>query len=97
MTDQINQSDWRTWLAQQLTDIRLSDKEAASVVAWHPSISDEWKAAAPKPATTPPDEMVALELAARNFPDGPGARIRLAMAALNYARAAIAAITEGRG
>ena len=53
--------------------------------------------AAPKPATTPPDEMVALELAARNFPDGPGAKERLAMAALNYARAAIAALTEGRG
>ena len=53
--------------------------------------------AAPKPATTPPDEMVALELAARNFPDGPGAKERLAIAALNYARAAIAALTEGRG
>ena len=50
-----------------------------------------------KPAPTPPDEMVALELAARNFPDGPGAKERLAIAALNYARAAIAAITEGRG
>ena len=53
-------------------------------------------AAAPKPPTTPPDEMVALELAARNFPDGPGAKERLAIAALNYARAASAAITEGR-
>ena len=55
------------------------------------------KARDAKPPTTPPDEMVALELAARNFPDGPGAKERLAIAALNYARAGIAAITEGRG
>ena len=51
MTDQINQSDWRTWLARQLTDPRLSDQEVASVVAWHPSISDEWKGC---PGSTPP-------------------------------------------
>ena len=91
MTDQL---DWRTWLAQKLTDPHLSDKEVASVVAWHPSISDEWKAA----VATAPDEMFALVLAARNLPYGPGAREWLAKSdALNYARAGIAAITEGRG
>ena len=37
--------------ARQLTDARLSDQEVASVVAWHPSISDEWKGC---PGSTPP-------------------------------------------
>ena len=104
MTDQINQPDW-VMVPREPTEAMIEagwiDKEDVDP----DDIYCAMIAAAPKPApepattfaTTAPDEMVALEMAARNFPGGPGARIRLAMAALNYARAAIAALTEGRG
>ena len=98
MTDQINQSDW-VMVPRVPTEAMLS-AAVAVVPTWDdPTSRNKWAAmiaAAPKPPTTPPDEMVALELAARNFPDGPGAKERLAIAALNYARAAIAALTEGK-
>ncbi len=40
MTDPLN---WREWLVRQLRDDCLSDKEVASILAWHPAITDEWR------------------------------------------------------
>ncbi len=40
MTDPLH---WREWLVRQLRDDRLSDKEVASILAWHPAITDEWR------------------------------------------------------
>ena len=87
---------------------------AIDLPPWYPSISDEWNAAAPKPPTTPPDEMV--ENVARIIdPDAwavmdryLGEVLRLKNSGYDpdnfkdkksmiKARAAIAAITEGRG
>ena len=40
-------NEWRVWMARQLLDSRLTDKEAYGCVVWQPEISDIWKAAHP--------------------------------------------------
>lgn len=36
-------SEARRWLARQLMDPALSDSEVFGIVAYHPSVKDQWK------------------------------------------------------
>lgn len=75
MTDPLN---WREWLVRQLRDDRLSDKEVASILAWHPLVTDEWRTPELKALME-----AALAYPAPNFPAPHGP---LTSASLAYSR-----------
>lgn len=56
-------NDGRRWLARNLMDSKLSDKEALGIVAYHPDIKDHWSNAAPATPPAPDLEGVRAALA----------------------------------